>query len=134
MTSDHSITEISGTIACANERGVKLEGEAGWRNVSRFAPGVVIPAAGARVVLGLDKAGFIREVSTAAIAHSLRNSEAPLPSDSEGKQPADREARIVRMNAVSNAIAMLAVAPSGPLAVADVLAVAGQLEQWVCRG
>jgi hypothetical protein len=62
-----------------------------------------IPATGAAVVLGLDRSGFIRTITTA---------DAPSPSTSDPapvKVPsgADRETRITRMACLNTATAML---------------------------
>jgi hypothetical protein len=58
------VEHLSGTVASANERGVKLDGDdgEGWRNFSKFGEPIAPPRRGQRVSLGLDAAGFVREL------------------------------------------------------------------------
>src|SRR6266542_4415258 len=54
---------LEGTIDGANPRGIRLAGEADWRNCSRWADKPAsAPARGARVRLALDASGFVRSV------------------------------------------------------------------------
>jgi hypothetical protein len=54
---------LEGTIDGANPRGIRLAGEADWRNYSRWADKPAsAPARGARVRLALDASGFVRSV------------------------------------------------------------------------
>lgn len=128
MANDRAITEIAGTIACANDHGVKLVGGDAWVNVSRFAENVIIPPMGTRVTLGLDKTGRIREISSAAAAPVA--TQQPV-QDAPQTAPVDRETRITRSASISAAIA--ALSSSGPVDVAEMFVLAGQIEAWVCR-
>src|SRR5690349_3239562 len=54
---------LEGIIQSANERGVHLQGEQDWLNYSRWADKPSgAPCRGARVRLGLDGSGFVREL------------------------------------------------------------------------
>lgn len=60
-----SVTEwMRGTVASANERGIKLEGEEDWLNWSQYvAEGDrTTPRRGSKVRVGLDNRNFVREV------------------------------------------------------------------------
>ena len=56
------VEHIVGVVQSANEHGVHLAGEDDWRNFSKWAQGVTLPARGQHVRLGLDGAGFVREL------------------------------------------------------------------------
>jgi hypothetical protein len=56
------VEHVDGQVAAANERGVHLDGESAWRNYSKFASALPTPAQGQHVRLGLDAAGFVREL------------------------------------------------------------------------
>jgi len=79
MATDRITETVAGVVALANERGLKLDGHEGWYNVSKYAEHVVVPSKGARVVLGLDSAGFIRSVSPSELAEAP--DEPPWPTD-----------------------------------------------------
>ncbi len=56
----HTTTEYEGVAQRVNERGILFAGRTTWTNVSKFAGAVDLPAAGRRVRVTLDGAGFIR--------------------------------------------------------------------------
>jgi len=57
------VEHIVGVVQSANEHGVHLVDEADWRNYSRWATKPeAAPARGQHVRLGLDGAGFVREL------------------------------------------------------------------------
>lgn len=57
------VEQVDGQVAASNERGVKLVGEAAFRNFSRYtAEPIAPPRRGAHVRLGLDASGFVREL------------------------------------------------------------------------
>jgi hypothetical protein len=67
------VEHVDGTVASANERGVKLAGETAYRNFSRFAdPPITVPRRGARVRLGLDADGFVRQLQVLDDAASVQ--------------------------------------------------------------
>ena len=68
MISSGTTTVVVGRIARANDRGVLLDGEDEWRNVSKFADGCPDPQAfdGGDVSLTLDGQGYIRAITEAA--------------------------------------------------------------------
>jgi len=135
MATDRIAEEITGTITTANERGLKLAGEEFWRNVSKFVDDVVIPGKGTRVVLGLDKAGFIRHLVVADTREhdpeTRCGENLGVRSDNAGERP-DKDCQIRRMNALSTATAILL--SGGRAAEIDaVLFAAETLERWVTR-
>ena len=84
-----------------------------------------IPDRGAVVVLGLDKSGYVREISTSAPqqAHPQAQESAPTTRP-------DKDVAIARMNALGHAVALLTVRCGAP-DVDDVLALAERFERWV---
>jgi hypothetical protein len=138
---------VDGVVARRNERGILLEGESGWLNVSRYAnPAPALPLPGERVRLYLDKDGYIKDVERVVYTTEgpAEDGVDPEPDDAvpsrqvEASPPSreaslpDKDTRITRMNALSTATAILS---SGGRAceVADVLKLAAQLESWVNR-
>jgi hypothetical protein len=54
---------VQGIVQGANDRGVHLQGEADWRNYSRWADKPAeAPARGATVRLAIDASGFVWSV------------------------------------------------------------------------
>ncbi len=127
--------QISGTVLRANDRGFVLSGRDGWLNVSHYAAEVRIPEPGAKVRVGLDKAGFVRRIQPAG-ENVSRTGAAPThaPEDRESPVivPAERDARIMRQAVLNTATAILTT-HQRPITLADVLTLAGQLEGWVTR-
>ncbi len=126
------IEEISGVVEAANPRGFLLAGRDGWLNISRYAdPVPEIPAEGALVRVGLDKAGFVRTIDVEAEAErsmlNVTESGAPYAASSSL-----RDMRIMRQAVLNTATAILA--SGGREADAEaVLALAERLESWVTR-
>jgi hypothetical protein len=57
------VDHAEGIVQSSNDRGVKLVGEDGYRNFSKYAePPITVPARGANVRLSLDASGFVRSV------------------------------------------------------------------------
>jgi hypothetical protein len=136
-------TEIEGVVAKVNPNGFLLQGRDSWTNLSRFAdPRPAVPQIGDRVRVGLDKSSYARCVqvitpsatpvysggyNAVAGAQNAMASTEPPRSDSAG-----RDLRIVRMNAITNATAI--VSSGGQVAdIGDVIAYAATLEAWVTR-
>ena len=70
------IEHFDGVVAGSNERGVKLVGEDGYRNFSKYtAEPITPPARGAHVRLGLDGSGFVRELQV--LDQSVATGESP---------------------------------------------------------
>jgi len=135
MATERTITELQGVICAANDRGLKLQGETEWRNLSKWAQVAAIPPIGAAVVLGLDRSGYIREITMAEMSAKVSNGAAPSHSPMEESAPAcrpDKDVAIARMNALGHAVALLTVRCGAP-DVDDVLALAERLERWVLR-
>ena len=126
MAQDRIAEQVAGVVTCSNSKGFQLEGRDGWLNISKFAAGVAAPERGARVVAGLDKAGFVRTVELVEVS----SAEAP---PTEPRTSPDRETAITRMACLNTATAILS---SGQRAIGDVAAVLGtaaQLERWINR-
>lgn len=124
----HATTTVDGVVERVNERGLRLAGETEWRNLSRYAePAPSIPDVGQPVRLTLDKSGYVRAIEP------VGSTQADAPTRAEpGSAPADKDRRIVRMNALGHAVAL--VTAGGVSATTEaVLGVAAQLEAWVCR-
>jgi hypothetical protein len=96
-TSQGRITEhVDGVVATANARGVKLVGEDDYRNFSKWvAEPIGPPRRGARVHLGLDAAGFVRE---------LQVLDEPAGA---GQLSADRDRTITRLAVLTAAATFL---------------------------
>jgi hypothetical protein len=139
---------VDGVVARRNERGILLQGEDVWLNVSRYAkPAPALPLPGERVRLYLDKDGYIRDVDRIPFAvrgaaedgvdtpppdePPIRQLEAPAPPFG-AVSPPDKDTRITRMNALSTATAILS-SGGRTCELADVLKLAAQLEAWVER-
>ena len=128
MAQDRIAEQLAGVVTCSNVKGFQLEGHDGWLNISKFAAGVAAPERGARVVAGLDKAGFVRTVETVSPIGEYVGNE----SATSGTRP-DREVCITRMACLNTATAILSSGGSPVGDVAAVLSTAAQLEAWVCR-
>lgn len=122
-------TEIAGIVRVANARGVKLEGEAEWRNISKWAE-VVQPNVGERVVLRLDGAGFIRSI--------VAGGRTPKPSLEPGAAfpPASHDPSSMhpeRLQARTAALSAATRIAGRPTSVGEVLALAEQITSWLLR-
>jgi len=113
------VTEsIEGVVSRANGKGFTLAGRDGWLNLSRYAdPVPAVPAEGARVRVGLDKAGFVRVIEPAGAGAEEAPGAQPLAASL-----GDKDTRITRLAALNTATAILS---SGPRAA--------RLEAWVMR-
>jgi len=114
------ITEyVEGRIASVNDRGLRLDTETDWRNWSRWADKPAeSPRRGARVRLGLDASGFVRQLEVL---------------DPVADQPThDRDWQIRRMSALCSAATFCAgKALSTEVSSKDVLAIAEAFERWL---
>src|SRR5438067_11231135 len=87
-----TVEQVEGVVQSANERGVHLQGEQDWRNYSRWADKPSeSPGRGARVRLGLDGSGFVREFRVLGGAPSA------------GAPAANRERIITRLSVLRSA-------------------------------
>jgi len=78
------------------------------------------------VCMGLDKSGFVRTVEPLlTIVNTPANEVLPI-----GTRP-DRETCITRMACLNTATSVLTC--NGPVDVAELLQLAGTLEEWVTR-
>jgi hypothetical protein len=130
MAQDRIAEQVAGVVACSNPKGFQLAGRDGWLNISKFAGGVEVPAKGARIVAGLDRAGFVREVEiTSTRVETPAATVSPMGELTPG--PIDRETSIRRQAVLNTAVNILST--TGAVELGDVLATAELLEQWVLR-
>jgi hypothetical protein len=118
---------VSGRVASVNDKGLKLEGDEMWRNVSKYAVNVVLPERGQDVTVTLDKAGFLRAVEPLTGAHAAPR----IAGASDAPAPSVKDRTITRL-AVLKAAAEFGAA-RGTLKSGDVLAIAASWEKWVYR-
>ena len=108
---------LVGRVTSVNERGLRLEGRDGWLNVSKWAKDVHLPERGARVVVKLDGAGFVRAIA---------------PADGAAVSThVDKDQTITRLAVLKAAAEFAASRPD--LKSGDVLAIAERWERWVLR-
>jgi hypothetical protein len=118
---------VSGVVSAANERGLKLRGEAQWRNYSKWASDIAQPEAGQCVRVGVDASGFVRSVEAEPTASRLQPPEGVLGQPAE--RP-DRETAITRLAVLRDAVAFIGYAGG---TVEDVLLAAAEFERWILR-
>jgi hypothetical protein len=143
MTTNGTTTEtVRGVVERANERGVKLAAESGWRNWSRWGERPEVPPSrGDAVELVLDNAGYIRRVTVLDAAAgvpagtpALREREYANDGTQDDILPApanSRETLIVRQTCLKAAAEFAAGRPE--IKSADVLKIAEAWEGWVTR-
>jgi hypothetical protein len=117
------VEEIQGIIEQTHNGGFRLNGE--WYNISQYAsPRPVVPPVGTYVTVGLDKAGYVREITPA-------NGLSEVP-ESPQRSVSTRDKHITRMACLNTATSILAT--RGAIAdEMDVLLLAEALETWVTR-
>lgn len=124
-------TVVTGRVVSVNERGLRLEGEDSWRNVSKYAVGVTLPDRGSYATLTLDRAGFIRSVELAD-GSTATNGAQPARIDAPGRTgPSEKDRTITRLAVLKAAAEFGASRPE--LKSGDVLKIAACWEQWVDR-
>jgi hypothetical protein len=120
------VEHLSGVVASANDRGVKLEGDdgEGWRNFSKYGEPITPPRRGQRVSLGLDASGFVRELQVLDAAAA--------PSSAA---PTLRETTITRLACLKAAATFCGgKALNTEVSTQDVLKIAEAFERWVLKG
>jgi len=117
---------VSGTVRSVNEKGLKLEGHESWLNLSKWATGVVLPERGQSVVCTLDKAGFLRAVSSSD-GSDIVTPRSAAPAATSGQ----RDRTITRLAVLKAAAEFSASKPQS--CSADVLKIAAVWETWVLR-
>jgi len=85
---------ITGRVASVNPKGVRLDGQDGWLNLSKYAPHIVPPMRGQTVTLTLDRQGFVRTVQ--AQDGPTTTAAAPGATSGQDWRPDARELRITR--------------------------------------
>lgn len=139
MVAQQSLTTLDGVIGARNDRGLRLQGEAEWRNLSKFCqPAPIIPNVGLPVRLELDRSGFVRGIETltgsaekSALEPPTQAWDVDVRAESSAVAPADKDTQIRRMNALGHAVATLAT--HSAISPDDVLALAERYERWICR-
>jgi len=114
-TNGHHAGQLVGRVESVNDRGVRIDGT--WRNISKWADDVTMPARGQVVALTLDGSGFVRAIAPAA--------------DAPPSRQAGRETTITRLSVLKAAAEFGAARPD--LKSCDVLAIAAAWERWVLR-
>jgi hypothetical protein len=119
---------VVGRVSTVNEKGIRIDGEEGWFNYSKFAVGLVAPEKGEEVAVTLDKGGFVRHIGPALGAAPMPPRSVPVAP----QQPAgDRERTITRLAVLKAAAEYSASKPSS--SSADVLKIAASWERWITR-
>jgi len=144
----NSTTTVTGRISRANDRGVILDGETEWRNISKFADGCPAPQAfdGGEVTLTLDPQGYIREIAEAALSPSLTAPAAtaepmptavpvkPLASEVQvNTEPLGRDALIARHVALKASVELLAADITTDSDPELAISLAAAFEEWLTR-
>jgi hypothetical protein len=132
---------VIGRVTKVSGHGFIVEGHDGWLNLSKFAePVPALPQVGAEVRVDLDKSGFVRAVWPT----QLQEAEPQQPAKSTTAQsaqphvsnvPPDKDRQIARMNALTNAVALVSTRPAGDEwdLLPEVLETAARMEEWVLR-
>lgn len=108
------IEYVDGVISSANDKGLKLNGEESWRNLSKFqSPATLIPVKGTSVHIGLDKGGFIRTIERASGEQIQQQAPQQNMQSSESRQAYSealeaKDQRITRLACMNTSVAMLA--------------------------
>jgi hypothetical protein len=120
-------SHVSGIVRSVNDKGLKLEGHENWLNLSKWAVDCTLPERGQHVTCTLDKAGFLRAVSTSDGAPVL-----PVCGASDvPAAPSTKDRTITRLAVLKAAAEYAASKPQS--CSADVLAIAASWEKWVTR-
>lgn len=123
-------TTYTGRVAAVNAKGLRLDDQTDWFNVSRFATDVILPERGETVTVVVDGKGFLRAVQPVDGATATNGAhDAPRAARSR-VAPSARDTVITRL-AVLKAAAEFA-APR-ELKSGDVLLIAESWERWVNR-
>lgn len=125
MTANGTSTVV-GRIARANDRGVLLDGEDEWRNVSKFADGCADPQQfdGGDVSLTLDGQGYIRAITEAA--------PAPVPpAPVATAEPLSKDTMIARHVALKAAVELLAADITTDSDPEIAISLAAAFEEWL---
>jgi len=121
-------TPVIGRVASVNPKGIRLEGEDSWLNVSKFGSDVVLPERGQTVSVLLDARGFIRSLIVVDADVSGHGSAAPSRVSAA---PSTKDRTITRLAVLRSAVQL--AQGRDDLCSADVLKVAERFEAWVYR-
>lgn len=137
MTTINGTTTVVGRIARCNDRGVLLDGEDEWRNVSKFADSCPDPKQfdGGNIELTLDGQGYIREITEAQGEPPTPTVRAEsVPSDDQATtEPLSRDVMIARHVALKAAVELLANDITTQPDPTITTALATTFEEWLLR-
>src|SRR5688572_11103026 len=110
-------TEIRGTIASVNDRGVKLEGSDAWINFSQYAKNLPAVERGSAVDVQVDARGFVRSI----VVHEAdtRNGHEPRESTSyhnDTRLLPSKDLQIIRESCLKSAAQFCASRPEAKTA------------------
>lgn len=130
---DSLSSAFTGRVVAVNAKGLRLDGHESWYNVSKFAPGVVLPERGETVTVSVDSKGFLRSCEIAAAAPDA-NGVAPIRggSGTPERSVSQKDRTISRLAILKAAAEFGASRPE--LKSGDVLTIAAFWERWVNRG
>jgi hypothetical protein len=121
-------SEVAGEVRAVNAKGLRLAGEEGWRNYSRWAGNVIMPEPGQRVVLRVDGQGSIRSIATEPVPDAAPVAPTAPPESTPAPLPAaDRLS--ARLGALQAAVRIV----GRPASIGEVLATAEQITAWLLR-
>ena len=110
---------VTGRVASVNPKGLRLEGEDGWLNYSKWGTIDVVPERGQTVALNLDAAGFIRSLAVLeGVSPTMRTAA-----------PSTKDRTITRLALIKAAAEFAASRPD--LKSADVISIARSWERFV---
>jgi len=125
MAQPQPLTHHEGIVTHANDRGIRLNSEPVWLNVSRFRP-VELPPVGAHVAVDVQGDGWLAAVTVLDAQDAHRAPERAV-------QPrVDRDRTITRLAVLKAAAAFAASRPDAKSP--DVLTVADAWLRWVEGG
>jgi len=139
VISSGTTTVVVGRIARANDRGVLLDGEDEWRNVSKFADGCADPQQfdGGDVSLTLDGQGYIRAITEAAPAPvppaPVATAEPAVPAVPVPAEPLSKDTMIARHVALKAAVELLAADITTDSDPEIAISLAAAFEEWLMR-
>lgn len=119
---------FTGVVAAVNDKGLRLDGHESWMNLSKFAPGVVLPERGSTVTVAVDGKGFIRSVEHAEGAPVAAPTQNGHQTATSGQQ---RDRLIVRQSSAKTAFEFAASRPD--MRAVDAIHLASLIEAWVYR-
>lgn len=109
------ITKVTGVVEVVNERGLKLEGQSGWFNISKFSkvePGT-LPGKGTHVVAVVADGKFLNSVTVLSKAPKAPTPSTAATGGSGGGEVDNRTRDIHRQVALKAAVDLFRTASQG---------------------